>query len=93
MRLYADSQEQAQDFADRAHAYLLADENDAAYARSAQAGQTARWAVPSRDVDEDGSAVGDWYIPVELRCLGAFTEKELARLDPPLPEPSTESLP
>ena len=79
MRLYATSQAAAQANADKAHAYLIA--SDEAYAASVAAGQTVRWAVPARDVDADGNPVGEWFIAVEPRCLGAFTDAELSRLD------------
>ena len=76
MRLLADTEDQAKSLADLAHGYMIG--TDAAYAASVEAGQTLRWAVPQQD------EAGQWSIVVESRCLGAFTDTELLRLDPPL---------
>ena len=72
MRIFAQSEAQAQSFADRCHDHLIA--TDSAYAASVDAGQTVRWAILAQ---EDGQ----WFIPVEPRCFGAFTEAELLNLD------------
>lgn len=83
MRITAPTQAAAQALQDKAHAFMIA--NDPPYADSVAQGHTLRWAVPARDVDANGNPVGDWFIPVEDRCLGAFTADELLRVDPPLP--------
>lgn len=79
MRLYTTSQSAAESLQAKAHAYLIA--TDSGYAASVQAGQTVRWATPSRDVDENGQPVGQWFIAVEPRCFGAFSDAELQGLD------------
>tara|TARA_R110000868_G_scaffold163567_1_gene395827 strand:+ start:661 stop:891 length:231 start_codon:yes stop_codon:yes gene_type:complete len=73
MKLYADSEAVAQEFAERAHDYLLF--NDKSYAESAKAGHTKRWDVAHSDGKKG------WFINVEERCLVAFREKELTRLE------------
>lgn len=79
MKLFADSEAAAQALADKAHAYLI--EHDAGYAESVESGRTTQWAVPTRDLDDKGEPIGDWYIPVEPRCIDAFGAAELERLD------------
>lgn len=72
MRIFAGSEEEAQALADSCHAYLIA--TDPTYAASVAAGQTVRWAIPAQEDDQ-------WFIPVEPRCFGAFTEAQLLQLD------------
>jgi len=79
MRIYTSTEAQAQALADKAHAYLI--ERDAGYAKSVEAGRTTQWAVPTRDLDDNGEPVSDWYIPIEPRCIDAFESAELERLD------------
>lgn len=69
MRMYADTEAKAQALADRAHAFLIA--NDSAYAKSVGDGKTLRWATPMQDS-------AGWWIAVADRCAGAFTVQELA---------------
>lgn len=74
-KLYAPTKAKAQEYADRAHAYLL--ENNAAYAADVAAGNTVRWAEPMQDrvgatLSNPGTPSGDWWIVVDARCEGAF---------------------
>lgn len=73
MKLYAISQAKAQEYADRAHAYLLA--NDSQYADSVAKGYTKRWAFPMQDKN-------GWYINVEERCIKEFSDTELLTTAP-----------
>lgn len=69
---------EAQELADRCHAYLIA--NDSAYAASVAAGQTVAWAIPTQD-----EATGLWSVPVNERVYGCLTKAEYAPpADPPL---------
>lgn len=69
---------EAQELADRCHAYLIA--NDEAYAASVAAGQTRQWAIPAQDEE-----TGLWSVPVNERVRGALTEAEVAEAGlPPL---------
>lgn len=65
MRLYANSQQQAQQFCDRAYQFLRA--TDPVYAANME-----RWAVPSQD------ETGQWFMLFEEGVRGAFSESELA---------------
>lgn len=67
MRLYADSQQQAQDFCDRAYVFLQQTQPE--YALNME-----RWATPSQD------DLGQWFMLFEESVRGAFTDQELTRL-------------
>lgn len=69
MILTKPTQAEAQELADRCHAYLIA--NDAAYAASVAAGQTLQWAIPTQDED-----TGLWQVPVSERVFGCLTAEE-----------------
>lgn len=71
MRLLANSEAQAQSYCDRAYAYLQ--QQQPAYAAHME-----RWAVPVQDEQ------GQWGMVIESSVMGAFTENELQKLDPPL---------
>ena len=87
MRLYTKDQEQAIEFAKRAHEHLL--QVSPKYAANME-----RWAVPQRDyqLDKNGDPVldkdgvnlytGNWYILVEPSVEGAFTADELMNTEP-----------
>lgn len=79
---------EAQELADRCHAYLIA--NDQAYAASVAAGQTLQWAIPTLVYadselgfnDQPGLVVG-WSVPVNERVFGCLTAEEYTPPDPP----------
>jgi len=71
MKLLANSEAQAQEYCDRAYAHLQ--QENPAYAAHME-----RWAVPTQDED------GQWGMVIEPVVMGAFTESELQKLDPPL---------
>lgn len=71
MILTKPTQAEAQELADRCHAYLIA--NDPAYAASVAAGHTLQWAIPRQDEE-----TGLWSVPVNERARGALTEAEVA---------------
>jgi hypothetical protein len=71
MRLLANSEAQAQEYCDRAYAYLQQD-------NPAYAAHMERWATPVQDED------GQWGMAIESSVMGAFSEAELERLDPPI---------
>lgn len=73
MILTKPTQAEAQELADRCHAYLIA--NDPAYAASVEAGQTLQWAIPAQDED-----TGLWQVPVNERVFPCLTKAEY---DPP----------
>tara|TARA_R110000868_G_scaffold257134_1_gene514233 strand:- start:9691 stop:9921 length:231 start_codon:yes stop_codon:yes gene_type:complete len=73
MKLYTDSEAAAQEIAERAHDYLMF--NDIWYAKSVESGHTKQWDIAHSD------GKNGWFINVEQRCLAAFTEKELTRLE------------
>ena len=69
MILTKTTEAEAQELADRCHAYLIA--NDPAYAASVEAGHTLQWAIPTQDED-----TGLWNVPVSERVLGCLTAEE-----------------
>ncbi len=77
MLLTKPTQAEAQELADRCHAYLIA--NDPAYAASVAAGHTLQWAIPTQDED-----TGLWSVPVSERVYGCLTESEYV---PPAADP------
>lgn len=84
MILTKPTQAEAQELADRCHAYLIA--NDPAYAASVEAGQTTAWAVPQEvfALDADGKPTGPslgWQVTIEPRVFGVLTAEEYT---PPL---------
>lgn len=78
-RLYAVSEVAAQALADKAHAFLIA--NNPAYAGSVARGETLRWAKPKQELDKDGKPFGEFYIEVEDKCIDCFTGVEQQKLD------------
>lgn len=76
MILTKPTQAEAQELADRCHAYLIA--NDPAYAASVAAGQTLQWAIPAQDED-----TGLWQVPVNERVYPCLTAEEYTPPDPP----------
>lgn len=77
MILTKPTEAEAQELADRCHAYLIA--NDSAYAASVAAGQTTAWAIPSLDEE-----TGLWSVPVTERVYPCLTKAEY---DPPAADP------
>lgn len=78
MILTKPTQAEAQELADRCHAYLIA--HDEAYAASVWNGYTLQWAIPAQD-----EATGLWSVPVNERVYGCLTKAEYAPpADPPL---------
>lgn len=77
MILTKPTQAEAQELADRCHAYLLA--NDPAYAASVAAGHTLQWAIPAQDKE-----TGLWSVPVSERVYPCLTSEEYA---PPPADP------
>jgi hypothetical protein len=65
----------AQTFADKTHAWLIA--NNPAYARSVAIGQTLRWAFPYQDATPTV-----WGVNVKDRCMGSLTVPEVSALKP-----------
>jgi len=63
------TQDEAQELADRCHAYLLA--NDPAYTASVEAGHTLQWAIPTQDEES-----GLWQVPVNERVYPCLTKDE-----------------
>lgn len=76
MILTKPTQAEAQELADRCHAYLIA--NDPAYTASVAAGHTLQWAIPTHDEE-----TGLWSVPVNERVYGALTSDEYTPPDPP----------
>ncbi len=85
MILTKSTQTEAQELADRCHAYLIA--NDPAYAASVEAGQTLQWAIPAEafEMQEDGTrgAFLGWQVPVNERVYPCLTADEYTPPDPP----------
>ena len=73
MILTKPTEAEAQELADRCHAWLIA--NDSAYAASVAAGQTRQWAIPAQDED-----TGLWQVLVNERVYPCLTKAEY---DPP----------
>lgn len=69
MILTKPTEAEAQELADRCHAWLIA--NDPAYAASVAAGQTLQWAIPTQDED-----TGLWQVPVSERVYPCLTSDE-----------------
>lgn len=76
MILTKPTQAEAQELADRCHAWLIA--NDPAYAASVEAGHTLQWAIPTQ-----GEKTGLWSVPVNERVFGCLTAEEYTPPDPP----------
>lgn len=75
MRLEFALKADAQAFAAKVHAQMIATNPD--YAKSVTAGQTTAWAIPYQDRDAEGKVIGTlWYVNVKYRCLGAMTAQE-----------------
>lgn len=81
MRLMFATRTEAQTFADRVHAWMIA--NNADYARSVSAGQTTAWARPYQDLDENRVPLNtNWYINLKERSVNACTAPERAAFLP-----------
>ena len=77
MRIEFTKQSDAQAFADRIHAWMLA--NDVNYATSVAAGQTKAWCVPYQQKDINGTVTNPaWCVNVKDRCMAALTPSEMA---------------
>jgi hypothetical protein len=63
MKIYYTTEKEAQAAADKAHAYLIA--NDAGYAKSVDAGQTKHWSIPEFDGKQ-------WFILAEAKVASEF---------------------
>ena len=77
MILTKQTEAEAQELADRCHAYLI--DNDPAYAASVEAGHTLQWAIPVQDED-----TGLWSVPVNERVYPCLTLDEYV---PPVADP------
>ena len=72
---------EAQAFADKMHANMIAVDPD--YARSVKAGQTTAWAIPYQDRDAAGKVIGTlWYVNVKDRGRKAAEPADLVKLKP-----------
>lgn len=81
MRLAFATQGLAQAFADRVHAWMIANNLD--YAGSVAAGQTTAWAKPYQDLDKFGVPLDTlWYINLKERSVTACSAPERAALLP-----------
>lgn len=87
MKVYRDTEAEAQDLADQCHAWLL--ENDPAYSGSVDAGFTTCWSLVARDgtFDESGNWVPtvpeQWFILVSERVKEALPQADQDALWPP----------
>ena len=73
---------EAQAFADKMHANMIAVDPD--YAKSVAKGHTTAWAIPYQDVDKDGNPISKslWYVNVKDRGRKAAEPADLIRLKP-----------
>ena len=72
---------EAQAFADKMHANMIAVDPD--YAKSVQKGHTTAWAIPYQERDEAGKVIGTlWYVNVKDRGRKAAEPADLVKLKP-----------
>ena len=80
-RLEFSTQEEAQAFADKMHANMIA--VDPEYAKSVAKGHTTAWAIPYQERDEAGKVIGTlWYVNVKDRGRKAAEPGDLVKLKP-----------
>ena len=78
-RLEFSTRIEAQAFADKMHANMIAVDPD--YAKSVQKGHTTAWAIPYQERDIDGKVVGTlWYVNVKDRGRKACEPADATRL-------------
>ena len=72
---------EAQAFADKMHANMIAVDRD--YARSVSKGHTTAWAIPYQERDAAGKVIGTlWYVNVTDRGRKAAEPADLVKLKP-----------
>ena len=72
---------EAQAFADKMHANMIAVDPD--YAKSVQLGHTTAWAIPYQERDAAGKVIGTlWYVNVKDRGRKAAEPGDLTKLKP-----------
>ena len=72
---------EAQAFADKMHANMIAVDPD--YAKSVQKGHTTAWAIPYQERDAAGKVIGTlWYVNVKDRGRKAAEPADLVKLKP-----------
>ena len=80
-RLEFSTRIEAQAFADKMHANMIAVDPD--YAKSVQKGHTTAWAIPYQERDAAGKVVGTlWYVNVKDRGRKAAEPGDLPKLKP-----------